>query len=93
MRIDEEDDGGGSGGGGGCVGVRHQNEREEELDGEEFLSGRKLVQLLDSTYISSFHEVLPVDLLKRAFQLFFSFYFFFFTIDSRTKSELGFRKK
>ncbi|PNX94972.1 hypothetical protein L195_g018154 [Trifolium pratense] len=32
MRIDEEeeeDDGGGSGG--GCVGVRHQNESEEEL--------------------------------------------------------------
>jgi hypothetical protein len=89
MRIDEEDDGGGS----GCVGVRHQNKREEELDGEEFLSGRKLVQLLDSTYISSFSRSASGGFVETRFSIVFFFLLFFFTIDSRTKSEFGFRKK
>jgi hypothetical protein len=75
MRIDEEDDGGGS----GCVGVRHQNKREEELDGEEFLSGRKLVQLLDSSnYISSFSRSASGGFVETRFSIVFFFLLFFF---------------
>jgi hypothetical protein len=53
-------------------------EREEELDGEEFLSGRKLVQLRDSTYISSFSRSASGGFVETRFSIVFFFLLFFF---------------